>query len=505
MAPKSLAQACNRPSFALTTLLVGIPLSAVCLGWIAWSDPSQNSGDDSAAQVAHVQLFDRYAPAYLAARSQRTRLVVIFADRSPGVAGGDATAGKSGEGQESALVAPQPLTKELSALGVPMQPVPVVACLPPEAKVRSGGREIQVLAHPAFAELRGGPGVAVVDFTGGKDGVVVLVRPRTSLPTVFDRVLSLLLRPRMVVVTPREAAPLPPATIPPQPRPTETPPPLPTFRSYVPPVCNLRPLPRPIQWFDTYEPAYQKAKSEARPLLIYFRQGDSCRACSAFDEVLSRPEVENFLRYYVCVRLPLDSEAEVKGRRVRLLSHPSFAEMLGQPGVAIVDLAHKGQEYYDTVVSTFPFLNGRPYTTEQTLIILTLPPGTLTQRTLIYAVRSHPERPRSADGVFDPLLAAEAASHASYQARIGVQGHHFWETRFHRILSRLPLGLVPQEVCAESWPGQNLLESAIECVRCWRLSSGHWSAVSRYHPYFGYDMKRGANGVWYATGIFARR
>ena len=31
-------------------------------------------------------------------------------------------------------------------------------------------------------------------------------------------------------------------------------------------------------------------------------------------------------------------------------------------------------------------------------VILDLPPGTLTQRTLIYAVRTHPERPASADG-----------------------------------------------------------------------------------------------------------
>jgi hypothetical protein len=29
--------------------------------------------------------------------------------------------------------------------------------------------------------------------------------------------------------------------------------------------------------------------------------------------------------------------------------------------------------------------------------------------------------------------------------------------------------------------------------------------VRSRQSFFGYDMKRGRNGVWYATGIFARR
>ena len=119
-------------------------------------------------------------------------------------------------------------------------------------------------------------------------------------------------------------------------------------------------------------------------------------------------------------------------------------------------------------------------------------------------MRTHPERPASTKGQFHPVLAEEAESASEYQARIGRQGHHFWETRFHRINARLPHGLTASEVCAESWPGQGLLESAIECVRCWRLSSGHWSAVRAEHRCYGYDIKRGSNGIWYATGIFGR-
>jgi hypothetical protein len=156
------------------------------------------------------------------------------------------------------------------------------------------------------------------------------------------------------------------------------------------------------------------------------------------------------------------------------------------------------------VVTIYPFKSGRTLSRQHLAELLDLPRGSLTQRTLIFAVRVHPERPASAESAAIPLLAAESESHARYQAQLGVQGHHDWDTRFHRINARLT-GLTAQEVCAESWPGQDLVDAAFECVDSWRQSSGHWSAVHSRNVYFGYDMKRGRNGVWYGTGIFARR
>ena len=53
---------------------------------------------------------------------------------------------------------------------------------------------------------------------------------------------------------------------------------------------------------------------------------------------------------------------------------------------------------------------------------LYLPRGTLTQRTLIFAVRSHAESPASTTGDFSPILARESESHARHQASITLQG-----------------------------------------------------------------------------------
>jgi hypothetical protein len=179
--------------------------------------------------------------------------------------------------------------------------------------------------------------------------------------------------------------------------------------------------------------------------------------------------------------------------------------MLGRPGIAIIDYRSTDADLNGSVVSTFPITESLGYTPEQMAVILDLPPGTLTQRTLIYAVRIHPEKPASTDGQPSADLLQEARSHSEYQAAIQRQGHHFWASRFARIVARLPGGLTAREVCAESWPGQRLVDAAIECVRCWRLSSGHWSAVQAPNQGFGYDMHCGNNGVWYATGIFGLR
>ena len=222
-------------------------------------------------------------------------------------------------------------------------------------------------------------------------------------------------------------------------------------------------------------------------------------------ETLDDPRVRRKLQDYVCVQLPLDAKITVDGKEVTLLEHAAFHEMLGRPGIAIVDFRSSDRQAAGAVVSTFPITEKLWYTPEQMAVILDLPPGTLTQRTLIYAVRIHPDKPASTDGELSPDLLEEAQSHSQYQADIRLQGHHFWESRFQRIVARLPGGLTAREVCAESWPGENLVEAAIECVRCWRLSDGHWSAVRAPNRCFGYDMKRGSNGVWYATGIFGAR
>jgi hypothetical protein len=264
-----------------------------------------------------------------------------------------------------------------------------------------------------------------------------------------------------------------------------------------------------LTWHEDYYTAVKRATADKKQLLILFVDGEEADNPSSLEPCsLTDPEIVEMLGKFTLARLPIGFEIDGKEKedgsfeQVRLIDDPSFAEIQGRVGVAILDFENEAAPYYRFVVSTFPILKNSPYSKKQFRLMLELPPGSLTQRTLVWAVRNHPECPKSTNGFVSRFLFGQARSHADYQARIRVQGHQNWESRFHRIVARLPGGLSSSEVCAESWPGEGLVVAAIECVRCWKFSSGHWSKVRKFHPLYGYDMKRGKNGIWYATGVF---
>ncbi|MBW3600987.1 MAG: hypothetical protein KY475_27440 [Planctomycetes bacterium] len=260
-----------------------------------------------------------------------------------------------------------------------------------------------------------------------------------------------------------------------------------------------------LEIFENYGEAYAAAQQRGEMLAIFFYDDNDDALLNHFEsEVLADSAVQEKLAHATLALLPRDTTIVANGETSRLLDHPSFAQAKGLPGVAIIDLAHKESRHYGHVVTIYPLKAGRRLTPKYFAEMLALPPGSLTQRTLIFAVRVHPESPASARSAYSPVLAAESESHSRHQASIGLQGHHNWDHRFQRINARFT-GLTSQEVCAESWPGQDLVDAAFECVDSWRQSPGHWSAVRRRHNFFGFDMKRGRNGIWYGTGIFARR
>jgi len=260
-----------------------------------------------------------------------------------------------------------------------------------------------------------------------------------------------------------------------------------------------------LTWHTDYMEAYRAAKLEERMLLVNFIDNTSSGTQSSVEQTIANSEgLQSKLKLMVLLRVPQDELIELQGESKPLLQQGAFTEMHGRPGIAIIDLENEGESYYGHVVSAYPFTSSKYYRWQPNYLhsIVDLPPGTITQRTMVWAVKIHPERPASVEGVAaEPLLEA-AESHCHHQASIGVQGHHQWDSRFHQV--RYAVGASDaSEVVAESWPNQTMIDSCIDCVDSWRQSSGHWGAVKRRHRMFGYDIKRGRNGIWYGTGIFA--
>jgi hypothetical protein len=256
-------------------------------------------------------------------------------------------------------------------------------------------------------------------------------------------------------------------------------------------------------WHTDYDGATRLAIQEKKDQLIYF--GDDERLNRVFQDA----EVREKLQRFVCLKLPMDCQYDGK----RLLDHPALSEMMGRPGLVVVSYHDDQLPFYQEVVSAHPLVGSRyswvpSYGVEEAKIILDLPAeASLSQRSMIYAVRVHPERPRSVYARLHQALLNHAQRHSQRQARMQNQHHADIIAASHNFQSEVGQTLAASEVVAESWGsfvgGENVLEAAFSCIDAWRHSSGHWGAVSGYHSYFGYDIARGANGTWYATGIFA--
>jgi hypothetical protein len=261
--------------------------------------------------------------------------------------------------------------------------------------------------------------------------------------------------------------------------------------------------PEPV-WLTDYAQASQLAREQKKDLLIYFR------ADQQLDAVLADPVLQSRLAKFVLLRAPADYEFQGK----RLLSHPALAEMLGKPGLAIVSLHDKDLPTFNTAISVHPLVGSRygwvpGYGVNEIAAILDLPrDATLSQRSMIYAVSVHPERPRSILGLAHPGLLGHTQRHSLRQAAMNNQHHANIIAAAQQITAETGTPINNQsEVVAESWGnfvgGENVLEACFSCVDAWRHSPGHWSAVAGEHRYYGYDIAKGANGTWYATGFFS--
>lgn len=149
-----------------------------------------------------------------------------------------------------------------------------------------------------------------------------------------------------------------------------------------------------LVWETDYATAMQQAERQKKMLLIHFYDDAKPGPSQPFtNQARDNKQVREKLAKFVLVRLPLDVTISSKGQPVRLLDHPSFAEMEKHQGLVVVDYANPSTDYYRYVVSTLPFKSGKyyRYNPKHVAVLLDLPPGTQTQRAMVFAVRIHPE------------------------------------------------------------------------------------------------------------------
>jgi hypothetical protein len=260
----------------------------------------------------------------------------------------------------------------------------------------------------------------------------------------------------------------------------------------------------PVVWQTDYDQAAKVALEQKKDLVIAFEDEPF------FETMLNQSELASTIKKFVLLKVSPNYVHQGK----KLLSQPALAEMMGQSGLAIISMHDAKLGTHREAISVHPRTGSRyhwvpGYGADQVKIILDLPPtATLSQRSMLYALHVHPEAPRSIRGTWQPAFVAHAQRHSHVQANANHQHHANLITAMNSLQAETGIGLSnASEVVAESWGmvvgGENVLEACFSCIDAWRQSSGHWGAVSGFHRYFGYDIARGGNGTWYATGIFA--
>lgn len=263
-----------------------------------------------------------------------------------------------------------------------------------------------------------------------------------------------------------------------------------------------------LAWHTEYSTAYRQAKEERKQLLLFFRdEKDLLTAGQLEQNVLAKPELKAPLSKMVRVMIPttttipVGKDAKPEDKPVRLLDYNCFVHMQKQPGLAIVDLQDEKDHLFGKCVSAHPFSSNTLNSTGSVKIMLELPRGTITQRTLTYVLRVHPEQPVSVWGQGDAMLFEQCRIASQLMVNYGSVGHHDWGNRSALVGSHF--GVSPMEVSSIGG-GATLFEAAQSAVNVWRGSGVHWGMMITPNRFFGYDMVQAPNGTWFANGIFVQ-
>lgn len=228
---------------------------------------------------------------------------------------------------------------------------------------------------------------------------------------------------------------------------------------------------------DDYSDAYLKARDSGKLLVVTVG--------------VDGPLLADTAQFVVC-RLPSGAIHDATGKRFAV--QPSLALMDGD-GAFVVRFPPYRTHEPGAVISVLP---KRHCSADGLRAFVHLPAFTITQNALIWAVRTHPECPHSADGYQDFQLANRATLVSETQADNGRSGHP------------VPWPADVCEVTTESWPrNTNVVDAAVDLVATWRQSAGHWAAVRAPNRGYGYDMRFGLNrrigqGTWFGTGCFRK-
>ncbi|MBI1311588.1 hypothetical protein GC176_09800 [bacterium] len=256
-------------------------------------------------------------------------------------------------------------------------------------------------------------------------------------------------------------------------------------------------------WSTDYVAAYQQAIAERRFLIMLFRNpagtpGDGV-SLADLPTTADLGRLSETVRVVVPTTMPVPGLSS--GTASRLLDHRSFRHLQGEAGVAIVDLTRTDSPNFGRVVSAFPGATDRTSIVAALKPAQSLPAGTISQRSLLLALRTSSENSAFADQTFDPQLNDLANRNSRYMAHLDQTGLFEADERRAAVRERFGENARLRELVFATDAATTIQSAASQAVEHWR-SSGELSDNLRETDItaFGLELFQSpTTNHWFAT------
>jgi hypothetical protein len=274
-------------------------------------------------------------------------------------------------------------------------------------------------------------------------------------------------------------------------------------------------LPGSLTWHSDYLAAYFEAAREKRFLLMLFREsivgGDVVTSADSFFAPSMRPMLEQFSRVELPLNAAMPDNSEPRSVEAEnnlpnlLLKHRSFRHLGVRPGIAVVDLTDPESTNHARVVFVLPLPENGLFGDDELMLALSLPKGAISQRTLLFSIRSIVPDSSLSMRKFSPTLIELAHQNSKYMASVEKIELFEQVARRKQIAGEFGQQAELRELFFATESDTTIHDAARQAVTRWTESSDAFDVLTTPATAMGMDMFQSAeSGRWFVTCFVVR-
>lgn len=270
-----------------------------------------------------------------------------------------------------------------------------------------------------------------------------------------------------------------------------------------------------LTWHQDYPTGYIEAAGRQNYLLMLFSDvADGSPLAASSNSLFApslQPILEQFSRVSLSVNAPMPSVMQARsgtsnnGVQSLLLGHRSFRHLGVRAGIVLVDLTDPESAHHAQVVSAIPLPVSGQFTHDDLMLTLNLPKGSISQRTLLSAIRGNVPAAKLSLRNFSGTLVSLARRNSRYMAEYGQSGPFEQGRRRDTVVQEFGFQADLQELFFVTAAEETIQEAARQAVESWQATPAALEVLTTPAVAMGMDMVRSPqNGRWYVTCFVVR-